>query len=181
MALLESNVWLQTVLEAVRAAAPPQAWIGAGVIRDVVWDAQYGAGFAATNVKDIDVVYFDAADATGGGEGGLQGRLETLLPGPIWEVTNQARVHEWFEGYFGLAVAPLASIEEAVATWPEFATSVAVRLTDAGSMDVIAPLGLDDLLDGIWRRNPSRVTLAEARRRLARKNVARRWPGVQVV
>jgi hypothetical protein len=46
-----------------------QCWVGAGVIRDLVWDTWYGrsrdrspADFDGTGVKDIDVVFFDPAD-----------------------------------------------------------------------------------------------------------------------
>jgi hypothetical protein len=38
---------------------------------------------------------------------------------------------------------------------------VAVRLERTGSIEVLAPHGLDDLLDGVWRWNPTRVTVAE--------------------
>ncbi|MGY0003795.1 nucleotidyltransferase family protein [Micromonospora sp. I033] len=65
--------------------------------------------------------------------------------------------------------------------WPETATSVAVRLDAAGTLHVCAPLGLDDLLDGVWRRNPRRVTVELSRARLARHDPARRWPGVRIL
>jgi hypothetical protein len=173
---LDSNDWFKTVLAAVRAAEPPELWIGAGAVRDVIWDARFGHGFDPANVKDVDVVYFDPERDR---DDEIQSRLETL-PEVVWDVTNEATVHDWYEREFGVAVEPFESIEEAIATWPEFATSVAVRLDDLGAIEVIAPFGLDDLLDGVWRRNPTRVTLEEAQRRLARKKVAERWPGVRV-
>jgi uncharacterized protein len=75
----------------------------------------------------------------------------------------------------------MTSMADAVATWPEGATAVAARLTSAGRIAVCAPLGLRDLLGGIWRRNPRRISLAQSRLRLERQQVARRWPKVRIV
>jgi len=79
------------------------------------------------------------------------------------------------------AGTPFASIAEAVATWPETATATAVRLDAAGGVEVCAPLGLADLLGGVWRRNPARVSLAISRERLARHRPTQRWPGIRVI
>jgi hypothetical protein len=68
-----------------------------------------------------------------------------------------------------------------VATWPETATAVAIRLDQAGQIEVCAPLGLSDLLAGVWRRNDRRVSLQESLTRLARHQPARRFPLVQVI
>jgi uncharacterized protein len=77
-------------------------------------------------------------------------------------------------------VPPLTSVHDAVATWPETATSVAVRNTPDG-VDVCAPHGLADLLTGVWRRNPARVTIDVSQARLARHRPAERWPSVTVI
>ena len=72
------------------------------------------------------------------------------------------------------------SVHAAVATWPEAATCVAVRWrTDR--IDVCAPHGLDDLVRGIWRRNPARVTVEHSRERLARQRIRQRWPKIKVI
>ena len=98
-----------------------------------------------------------------------------------WDAKNQAAVHLWYPRRFGIAVDPLESALDGVATWPEYATCVAVTRSDDGDVRVGAPYGLDDLLDGVWRRNPRRVTPEEYRRRLSRKDPALRWPGVLVL
>lgn len=56
---------------------------------------------------------------------------------------------------------------------------MAVGLEHTGSIEVLASHGLDDLLDGVWRRNPTRVTVAEYQRRLGKKDPASRWPAVR--
>jgi hypothetical protein len=58
---------------------------------------------------------------------------------------------------------------------------VAVRLRADDVIEVCAPLGVDDLLNGIWRRNPRRVSVVESVARLRRHQPQVRWPGVTVI
>ena len=98
-----------------------------------------------------------------------------------WEATNQAAVHTWYHHYFGGApVEPFSCVHDAIVTWPETATCVGVRRR-SGSVEICAPHGLADLIGGVWRVNPVRVTPAISRARLARQRVRARWPGVTVV
>jgi uncharacterized protein len=178
-ARLRAEQWLLRALDAVAASGVPDAWVGAGAIRDVVW-GQLHDGFDPGAVRDIDVPFFDAGDLRGERDAAVQRTLVTLAPLP-WEATNQAAVHTWYHEYFGgEPVAPFTSVHDAVATWPETATCVAVRLTP-DCLRVCAPHGLGDLLRGIWRVNPARVTAATSRARLARQRVSERWPRVTVV
>lgn len=176
---IQAEPWLLEAMDAVAASGLPDAWIGAGAVRDVVW-GQLHDGFDPATVKDIDVAFYDPADLTPERDQAADRRLTELLD-RRWEATNQAAVHTWFAGYFGgPEIPPLTSVHEAVATWPETATCVAVRLTPAG-IDVCAPHGLADLLDGVWRRNPGRVTAAQSAARLARQRVPERWPRLTVL
>ena len=68
-----------------------------------------------------------------------------------------------------------------MATWPETATAVAVRLLPDDRLQVVAPCGLDDLFGLVCRRNPRRVGVQHYQRRLRDKRVAERWPRVRVV
>ena len=111
----------------------------------------------------------------------LQRRLALREPDLPWEVTNQAGVHLWFEQIFGYPVEPLGSLEEAIASWPETATSIAVTLTAEGKLHVIAPLGLTDLFGMVVRRNPRRVSIDTYRKRTAEKQYTERWPRVRVI
>jgi hypothetical protein len=106
--------------------------------------------------------------------------LNEALPDTPWDAKNQAAVHLWFPRKFGYAVEPFQSAAAAVATWPETATCVAVRLTADDELIVHAPLGFDDLFAMVHRRNPARVTVAEYERRIASKQIAARWPRVRI-
>jgi hypothetical protein len=180
---------MMRVLATVREAGLPDAWVGAGAVRDVVGGELYGPGFDPAGVHDIDVVFFDPETVSRDRDNGATELLEKLWsrePGPWphvpWQARNQAAVHTWYAAKFGgRPIEPLRSIPDAVTTWPETATAVAVQLDQMGEVEVCAPLGLADLLDGIWRRNPRRVSLDVSRARLARQRPVERWPGVRVV
>ena len=73
----------------------------------------------------------------------------------IWYGRTHTRRHD--------PCAPLSSIEDAIGTWPETATAVAVRLGAGEAIEICAPLGVADLIGGVWRRNPRRVSLEESR------------------
>jgi len=51
-------------LATVAAHGPPGAWIGAGFLRNAVWDALSGREPEAIPPADLDVVFHDAADAS---------------------------------------------------------------------------------------------------------------------
>jgi hypothetical protein len=180
--LVLGSAWLVDVLAAVRASGLPDAWVGAGVLRDLVWGELFGGGFRPGEVRDIDVVFYDPTDLSRDRDSRATERLNECRPGLPWEACNQAAVHTWYaEEFGGSAVPPLRSIAEAVATWPETATAVAIRLDGADDVQVCAPLGLADLVRGVWRRNPARVSVARSRQRLARHRPGERWPGIRVV
>jgi hypothetical protein len=179
--LVLGSEWLMARLRLVAALDLPDCWIGAGAVRDYVWDTRFGPGFEPANIEDVDVVFFDPSDLTAEHEHAMERELHKRDSSVDWDVKNQARVHLWFEARFGHPAEPLTSTTDGVSTWPETATAVAVRLRDNRTLDVAAPHGLDDLLDGVWRGNFVRVTDAEYRKRLERKQPHRRWPAVVVI
>ena len=171
--------WLELALDAVAASGLPEAWIGAGAIRDVVWGELHG-GFDPAAIHDVDVAYFDPENLGRERDDVAERQLRSLADLP-WEATNQATVHTWYHQHFGgPPVAAFGCVHDAVATWPETATCVAVRKVGE-CLDICAPLGLADLLDGVWHRNPARVSIAESRARLSRHQVGATWPRVRVV
>jgi hypothetical protein len=126
------------------------------------------------------VAFFDPRDLSTQRDAAVTDLLRARLPQVRWEAKNQAAVHIWFENRFGYKVDPLTSIADSVGTWPETAVCVAVRLLEDERIEVVAPLGLDDLFDLRLRRNPRRASIEEFRQRLARHNVPERWPLVRV-
>lgn len=178
--LIRSTPWFMSILETIRECDPPEWLVGAGIIRNLVWDHlhQYQT---PTALADVDVIFFDPQDLRPERDSMVQQQLAQRLPHVAWEATNQAAVHLWYEDVFGSAVPPFHSSEEAVGTWPETATSVAVRLLPSDEIVVVAPCGLSDLFNMILRRNPRRVTKEQFAQRLHSKQIVRKWPRVQVI
>lgn len=176
--IVRSNAWLMSVLETVRDCELPEWVVGAAVIRNAVWDRLHEYPMP-TPLRDLDS--FDAADLRPEREQYFQRALFDRRPDVPWDVKNQAAVHLWYESKFGLPATPLTSIEDAVATWPETATCVGVRLLPDGELLVLAPLGLDDLFRMVLRRNPRRSTPELFQQRLREKRLCEKWPRVRVI
>src|SRR5436309_8900242 len=119
--------WMRNALEAARDVAAPDWLIGAGAIRRLVWDRLHGVAEPPLP-DDVDLVFFDPASLRREREDEVRSALVARAPYIPWDVKNQAAVHLWYPNVFGVEVEPLRSAEEAVATWPETATAVGVRL-----------------------------------------------------
>ena len=177
-AMVTASDELMAALRVVRSLGLRSWCIGAGAIRSLVWDTLHEFE-QRSPVEDIDVVYFNA-EAGPKLDAELENRLQSAMPGLRWEVTNQAGVHRWFAAALGQSVPPLASLEEGVATWPEYATCVGVCLNEDGSLGVVAPHGLDDLFELRVRHNPLRASVATYRQRVAEKRFGERWPRLSI-
>ena len=90
---------------------------------------------------DVDVLWFDRRAASEANDRAIEARLQTVVSGVEWSVRNQARMH------LRNGDPAYTSTENAMRFWPETATAIAVRRTDADECDIIAPFGLDDLLE----------------------------------
>ncbi|MBV7334261.1 nucleotidyltransferase family protein [Chloroflexi bacterium TSY] len=168
------------LLDVVRQCDPPNWYLGAGAVRNIVWDALHGYT-KRTPVRDIDVAFFDPDDLTPERDATIQEQLRAIEPAEPWEATNQAAVHLWYEAHFGHSVAPHRSCEEAISIWPETATSIGVRLLSDGRLKIIAPCGLSDLFEMKLRRNPARVSVEQFRKRVREKRILETWPQVELL
>lgn len=178
--LITQNERVMTIFRTVRGCDPPDWLVGAGLIRNLVWDHLHGYS-QPTPPRDIDVAFFDPADLSPERDEAVTAQLTAVLPTVEWEATNQAAVHLWYAEMFGKTVPPLTSSAEAIATWPETATCTAVRLLPDDSLHIVAPFGLGDLFQMILRRNPARVTQAQFQQRLRDKQIKQKWPLVKVI
>jgi hypothetical protein len=177
--MVRSAPWLLAALQAARDVDPPDWLVGGGVLRDLVWDRLHGRPPARP--RDLDLAFFDPARLDPARDAEVEAALTARLSGVPWDAKNQAAVHTWYGRVFGGQVAPLTSAADGVATWPETATAVAVRLLPDDRLQVVAPCGLEDLFGLICRRNPRRVTFAHYRQRIHDKRITERWPRVEVV
>jgi len=179
LAILSEHAWFMTALNVVSDLSLSQWCIGAGVIRNIVFD--YLDGGTTTSIRDVDVAYFDLSDISEHKDREYEDILKIHMPNIPWEVTNQAAVHLWFHKKFGYRVPPVNDIEEAVATWPETCTAVAVTKDQKGEYKVYAPCGLEDLFGMVIRRNPVRVDVRTYNARIVSKQYDPCWKAVKVI
>jgi hypothetical protein len=177
--LVCSSSVLMGALRAARAVGAPDWLIGGSVIRDRVWDHLHG--IPSRPVKDMELLFFDPCSLGRDRERSLQSAVSEQAPDICWEVTNQAGAHLWYPQVYGIDLAPLRSSADGVGTWAESATAVAIRLLEDQGMLVVAPYGLGDLFGLVCRRNPRVASRGQFRRRVARMQIAKRWPRARVI
>lgn len=170
--ILWNDAGAMAQLAALRSLELPDAWIGAGFVRNRVWDTIIGRATRRSE-DDVDVVYYDAADPDGARENEIEARLAALVPGVIWQARNQRRMHL----YRAKGDLPYRDTEDSLRYWLETPTAVAVRLTGDDRLEVLAPYGLDDLLNLTCRPTPAGLRRADDYRdRLTSKGWRQRWP-----
>lgn len=157
----------------------PGWYVGAGAVAQAVWNAAHGFP-PAYGVKDLDLVYFDPDDLSAEGEKRVERAVRDALPGlgVDLDVTNEARVHLWYERRFGVPLRPYRSSEQAIATWPATATSIGVR-AGADGLVVCAPYGLRDLFALAVRPNKTLVSEDVYTAKASRWRST--WPDLQVI
>ncbi len=174
--IVAAEAWHMAALTAVAGLAQADIWIGAGFLRNLVWDRLHGFT-EATPLNDIDVIYFDPENTGQSHERALEARLNTILPAP-WSVRNQARMHA------RNGDAPYDSVEDALCHWLETPTAVAIRL-GAHGLEILAPLGLSDLMTMTVRPTPHALKSKSRHeaylKRIAAKSWPATWPRVRVL
>ena len=163
------------LLADVRDIGLPDCWIGAGAIRNRVWDSLDPRVRQNRQDTDVDVVFFDPADCSTDRETALEEELASRLSGICWQVRNQARMH------LRNGDPAYRNTEDGLRHWPETATAIAARLVE-GRVELLTPFGLDDLLGMIVRPTPvfrHKREIFVARQ--SAKNWRARWPGLSFV
>ena len=135
------------ILRLVRSLGLPDCWIGAGFVRNAVWDHLHGRP-PRLPTGDVDVLWFADGPADLAEDSSLQTTLRNLDPKFDWSVKNQARMH------LRNGDASYASATDAMRHWPETATAVAVRLDMRNDLAIAAPFGLHDLFGLVLRPSP---------------------------
>lgn len=173
--LIKSDLLMMQILHVAAEMNLPDWLIGAGFVRNKVWDHLHGY---VTNIPsaDIDLVYFDKENKYN--EKNIEEKLSDLMPGLKWEVVNQATAHN------GNEVAPYISTTDAISRWPETATAIGVKIEN-GDLRLVAPLGINDLVNMIARPTPefsiSEKKKAYVRERISKKRWLDKWPKIQVI
>lgn len=159
------------LLGIVAALSLPDCWIGAGLIRNAVWDHLHHRPTSPIT-GDVDVIWFDAASPDPATDTQLEAHLRQIQPTIKWSVKNQARMH------IRNGDKPYSSATDAMRFWPETATAVAARKIGSDKCEIAAPLGLGDLF--ALRIRPTHRFATEKRsvfeNRLRAKDWTTNWP-----
>lgn len=153
-------------------------WIGAGFVRNAVWDYLHEKD-VSTPLNDVDVIYFDPRDYSEDelivkattSEEKYERHLGKVMPGVKWSVKNQARMHYFHND------SPYASSEEALSHWVETATCIGIKINNSGKLELIAPYGIDDLV--LLKVRPTKYflnNLDEFYERIHKKKWIFLWP-----
>ena len=146
-AIITNDAIRWELLRVVRCMRLPNCWIGAGFVRNAVWDHLHGRSWSPIS-SDVDVLWFDPDRTDPSIDQQIQTELRMLVSSVEWSVKNQARMH------VHNGDAPYLSTTDAMRYWPETATAVAVRRGDGDQCEAAAPFGLDDLFGLILRPSP---------------------------
>ncbi len=172
--LVRADPWMMRVLRAAAALDLPDWMIGAGFLRNKVWDHLHGFSNPQVPTADMDLIYFDPSDVREEREKEYNRRLRALCD-VNWSAKNQARMH----GATG--ELPYTSAADGLAHWVETATCVAVTLR-GGRLRLIAPYGIDDLVKLVIRPSPCfRRDIQALKKRAASKQWLEKWPKLQII
>jgi hypothetical protein len=179
LADLLANPSNRAILEAWPQLQLPEGWLVAGCLFQTAWNLKSGRP-PQEGIKDYDIFYFDASDLTPEGEQRVQQRVDDALGwlGVPIEVKNQARVHLWYEEFFGHPYPKLTSAADGIDRFLIPSTCVGVRALN-GEYELYAPNGLDILYAGTLAPNPLTPHLPLFREKAA--SYQRRWAWLQVV
>lgn len=146
-------------------------WVGAGFIRNKVWDILHEK--RTINLNDIDVVFFDETNISEKLEKEIEQKLTEIDPKIKWSVKNQARMH------FRNNHLKYINTENAISYWPETATAIAVRLNLNYKIEILAPYGLNDLFNLIVKPTPN-FDLIVFQKRVNEKQWEKQWKNLKL-
>lgn len=173
-AFIAGQAEMTACLREVESLSLPDCWIGAGFVRNAVWDALHARPADVAQLSDIDVVFFDAADASAARDHRIERQLLATIPRAPWSVKNQARMH------VRNGDLPYTGVADAISRWPETATAIAARWT-CGRVELVAPHGVADLLGLIVRPTPAFLARrADVAQRVTLKGWKARWPQLTI-
>ncbi|MFT5824208.1 MAG: hypothetical protein ACI8ZM_005474 [Crocinitomix sp.] len=169
--IIKDDIWMIDILKIVRDLKLTDCWIGAGFVRNKIWDEKHGKD--RTQLNDIDIIHFDKSNPTKEYDLQIENKLRNYNSNLNWSVKNQSRMHirNGHKQYI--------DCNEAISYWPETATSIAVRLNFKNQIEYIAPYGLEDLFSLLVVPTPTfDLTIYNAR--IEKKKWKEKWNKLEI-
>lgn len=169
------NINNRTILERWEDLNLPDGWLVAGCLFQTIWNLQASQEPDAS-IKDYDLFYYDPSDTSEAAEQKVQRHVDHVLGdlGTRIEVANQARVHLWYESYFGYPCQTLCSSADGIERFLIPATCVGIK-----PGEIYAPNGLDLVYKGVLTMNP--LTPHRDLFQLKAQSYLARWPSLSIV
>ena len=197
--IIQADYQRMSCLHALQQLALPQSYLGAGFLRNAIWDFLHQKS-TPTPLNDVDVIYFDADNTQRGKDTFYEMQLNEALPQVKWQVKNQARMHV-LHGH-----TPYKNCEDAISYWIEKETCVALALSTKGSaalsssasasasakarlsssfetagpFEILAPFGLEANFAGTISINPKYPRPDVFNERIRNKRWCEIWPTLTV-
>ncbi|WP_420769094.1 nucleotidyltransferase family protein [Parageobacillus thermoglucosidasius] len=175
--LIKEDEWMMDILRAVKSLNLPDWWVCAGFFRSKIWDVLHGFK-ERTPIPDVDVIYFDDTNTEEAEEKKFETRLRNILPNIPWSVKNEARMHVVNN------IPPYSSSVDAISKFPETATSLGVKLDEKDKIILVAPWGVEDVINlevkptPYFKESKERAQIYEER--ITKKNWKDIWYKVNV-
>lgn len=173
--IIRHDYLMMEVLQTAASLQLPDWWIGAGFVRNKVWDVLYGYK-KRTPLNDIDVIYFDPIHLDEKDEKSIEDKLIRLRPDLPWSVKNQARMA------MVRGDGPYKNAQDGLSRWIETATCIGVRINKDRKLELATPLGIADLVSLRLRLNKkSGVSNGIFEQRIKEKRWLELWPNLKIV
>ncbi len=169
--LIEKDEWMMQVLKIAEGLDLPDWVIGAGFLRNKVWD--YLHKYSEPNRTDVDLVYFDpnGNDYDADKKLSYKKKKETDID---FEIVNQIYTHTWRN------MTPNTSTAQSISTWSDTATCIGVTIKK-GKVKLVTPLGIEDLVNLVVRPNPTIIDdIQNFDRRIKEKKWLEKLPRLKI-
>lgn len=175
--IITKNSDLMNILNIIKKQNLAQGTLAAGSIRNTIWQELNHQPFKLES--DVDFVFFDESIPEKANQD-IQDHLEKIAPQYMWQVKNEAYMHN----YDFSNQTPFNSVTDAIAHFVETPTCIGAFLDDGDKLQLIEPFGTEDLVKLNVRPIPffkqDGEHLNVYKKRIKSKNWKAKWPKLSI-
>ncbi len=143
--IIKQNKDLISILDYIASLNLQNYYIAAGSIFQTIWN-YYDKKPLNHNIKDIDIIYYDANNLSKEDEEKLEYKISQYFQNMNYkfDVHNEARMHLWKKEKNNKNIKQYKNSEDAISQW--IATVHAIGITKKNDdIEIYAPYGLSDI------------------------------------
>jgi len=172
--IIEKDERMMKIIHIASSLNLPDWIIGAGFVRNKIWNYLSKKETEIIDAGDIDLVYFDPNGNDEKSDEKLSEEMRNKT-GIEWEIVNEYYAHKWNN------LLPYKSTEDAISQWPETVTAIGITLDKNNKLKLVAPYGIDDLVNFIVRPTPIFKNKTEVIKvRVAKKKWQEKWSQINL-